>query len=150
MLNRRHFVLRAAFVAVAGLLVEVAAAVAEPPALPPATKKRADFAADIKPLLTTHCHKCHGASKQEGGLRLDRRDEALNGGDSGPAFVSGKSAESLLIKYVAGADPDVLMPPEGDKLTDEQIGLLRGWIDQGANWPKDDKAAADRRYTTAQ
>ncbi|MBC8116680.1 MAG: PSD1 domain-containing protein, partial [Candidatus Saccharimonas sp.] len=145
MFNRRHFGPRAACVAVVGLLVGTAASVAEPPALPPATKKKVDFVADIKPLLTTHCHKCHGTSKQEGGLRLDRRDEALNGGDSGPAFVSGKSAESLLIKYVAGVDPDVLMPPEGDKLTDEQIGLLRGWIDQGADWPKDDKAAADRR-----
>ena len=88
-------------------------------------------------VLETHCHKCHGASKREGGLRLDRRDEALNGGDSGPAFISGKSAESRLIKYVAGVDSDELMPPEGDKLTDEQIGLLRGWIDQGADWPAD-------------
>lgn len=145
MFNRRHCCKRAAFIAVVGLLAGTAASVAEPPALPPATKQKVDFVRDIKPLLTTHCHKCHGASKQEGGLRLDRRDEALNGGDSGPAFVSGKSAESLLIKYVAGVDPDVLMPPEGDKLTDEQIGLLRGWIDQGADWPKDDKAAVDPR-----
>ena len=145
MFNRRNHVVSAAFVAVTGLLVGVGVSVAESPVLPPPTKRKVDFAADIKPLLTMHCHKCHGASKQEGGLRLDRRDEALNGGDSGPAFVSGKSAESLLIKYVAGIDPDVLMPPEGDKLTDEQIGLLRGWIDQGGDWPKQDKAAVDPR-----
>ena len=144
MFHRRRFRLCALLAVVATLFLRTAAAVAEPPTLPPATKKKVDFVADIKPLLTTHCHKCHGASKQEGGLRLDRRDEALNGGDSGPAFVSGKSAESLLIKYVAGVNPDVLMPPEGDKLTDKQIGLLRGWIDQGADWPKDDKAAADQ------
>ena len=147
MFNRRHVGSRAALVAVVVLVVVTAAQAAEPAALPPATKKKVDFVADIKPLLTMHCHKCHGASKQEGGLRLDRRDEALNGGDSGPAFVSGKSAESLLIKYVAGVDPDVLMPPEGDRLSDEQIGLLRGWIDQGADWPKDDKSAADPRAT---
>lgn len=113
--------------------------------LPPATKKKVDYTKEIKPLLATHCIKCHGASKQEAGLRLDRRDEAFNGGDSGPAFVAGKSAESLLIKYVAGVDPDVLMPPEGDRLSDEQIGLLRGWIDQGADWPKDEKAEIDPR-----
>ena len=130
MFNRRHVGSRAALVAVVVLVVVTAVQAAEPAALPPATKKKVDFVADIKPLLTMHCHKCHGASKQEGGLRLDRRDEALNGGDSGPAFVSGKSAESLLIKYVAGVDPDVLMPPEGDRLSDEQIGLLRGWIDR--------------------
>ena len=143
MFHRRFFLLSALLAAVATFLLRTASAVAEPPALPPATKKKVDFVRDIKPLLTTHCHKCHGASKQEGGLRLDRREEALNGGDSGPAFVANKSAESLLIKYVAGVDPDVLMPPEGDKLTDEQIGLLRGWIDQGADWPKDNKAVAD-------
>ena len=27
------------------------------------------------------------------------------------------------------------MPPKGDPLTPAQIGLLRAWIDQGANWP---------------
>ena len=105
-------------------------------ALPPAAKRAVDFAKDIKPLFRDTCYKCHGASKKEAGLRLDRRDDALNGGDGGPAFVAGKSAESLLIKYVAGVDPDVVMPPEGDKLTDDQIGLLRAWIDQGAKWPE--------------
>lgn len=121
----------------------VAVAFSAEPSLPAATKKKVDFVREIKPLLVTHCHKCHGASKREGGLRLDRRDDALNGGDSGPAFVSGKSAESRIIKYVAGVDPDVLMPPEGDKLTDEQIGLLRGWIDQGADWPAN---TPDKRF----
>ncbi len=113
----------------------VARALSAEPTLPAATKKSVEFIREIKPLLKAHCHKCHGASKRKGGLRLDQRDDALNGGDSGPVIVSGKSAESLLIKYVAGVDPDVLMPPEGDKLTDEQIGLLRGWIDQGVKWP---------------
>lgn len=104
--------------------------------IPPATKRAVSFAREIQPLFREKCHKCHSASRQDSGLRLDRRDDALNGGDSGPAFSAGNSAESLLIKYVAGVDPDVVMPPEGDKLTDEQIGLLRGWIDQGAKWPE--------------
>ena len=109
----------------------------EPGSIPPAAKREVDFIKDIQPLLREKCHKCHGSSRHESGLRLDRRDDALNGGDSGPAFVAGKSAESLLIKYVAGVDSDVVMPPEGDKLSDEQIGLLRAWIDQGAKWPKE-------------
>ena len=104
--------------------------------LPSAAKREVDFAKDIRPLFRESCYKCHGASRKESGLRLDRRDDALNGGDGGPAFVAGNSSESLLIKYVAGIDPDVVMPPEGDKLTDEQIGLLRAWIDQGAKWPE--------------
>ena len=27
------------------------------------------------------------------------------------------------------------MPPDGEPLTKEQIGLIRAWIDQGAKWP---------------
>jgi mono/diheme cytochrome c family protein len=104
--------------------------------IPPPAKRAVDFAKDIQPLFKDKCYKCHGSSRQEAGLRLDRRDDALNGGDSGPMFVSGKSAESRLIQYVAGVDPDVVMPPEGDKLSDEEIGLLRAWIDQGAKWPE--------------
>jgi mono/diheme cytochrome c family protein len=106
-------------------------------AIPPAAKREVDFIKDIQPLFKDHCYKCHGSSRQEGGLRLDRRDDALNGGDGGPVLLVGKSEESKLIKYVAAVDPDVVMPPEGDKLSDEKIGLLRAWIDQGAKWPKD-------------
>lgn len=104
---------------------------------PVPAKRAVDFRKDIEPLFRDHCYRCHGAERREAGLRLDRREEALNGGDQGPAFVAGKSAESLLIKMVAGVDPDVLMPPEGERLTDEQVGLLRAWIDQGASWPRE-------------
>lgn len=110
---------------------------AEGRVIPPASKKKIVFTKDIQPLLKEHCYRCHGPSKSEARLRLDRKDDALNGGDSGPAFQAGKSEESLLIKMVAGVDPDVLMPPEGEKLTDDQIGLLRAWIDQGIDWPKE-------------
>lgn len=105
--------------------------------LPPPAKRKVDFRKDVEPLFRSHCIRCHGAARVEAGFRLDRRDDALNGGDSGPAFIVKKSDESLLIKLVAGVDPDVLMPPEGDKLSDEQIGILRAWIDQGADWPKE-------------
>ncbi|MDG2391670.1 MAG: hypothetical protein P8M30_20375, partial [Planctomycetaceae bacterium] len=32
------------------------------------------FEARVRPLLVKHCLECHGAKKQEGGLRLDSRD----------------------------------------------------------------------------
>jgi len=105
--------------------------------LPVPVKRAVDFRKDIQPLFRDHCYRCHGAERREAGLRLDLREEALNGGDQGPAFVAGKSADSLLIKMVTGVDPDVLMPPEGERLTDEQVGLLRAWIDQGAEWPRE-------------
>src|SRR5262249_19070759 len=51
----------------------------------------------------------------------------------GPVIVIGKSAESKLIKRVANGDGGLQMPPTGP-LTDEEIGILRAWIDQGADY----------------
>ena len=70
------------------------------------------------------------------GLRLDGRQAALKGGYSGRVIVPGNSAESKLIRLVAGLDAKIVMPPVGEKLTAEEVGLLRGWIDQGAEWPE--------------
>ena len=114
--------------------------------LPPPAVRPVDFAQDIRPLLEKSCVKCHGAEKQKGGYRLDMKDAALHGGDNyAPNIRPGKSAESPLIHFVAGLDPDVKMPSKGDPLTAEQIGLLRAWIDQGAVWPDD--GANDPRKT---
>ena len=70
------------------------------------------------------------------GLRLDSKQAALKGGYSGPVIVPGNSAESKLVQLVAGLDAKIVMPPVGEKLTAEEVGLLRGWIDQGAEWPE--------------
>src|SRR5262245_17041271 len=85
-----------------------------PARLPEASKVTVDFARDIEPLLRKNCYSCHGAELQEGGLRLDQRKRAFEGGDNGAVLVPGKSAESRLLFLVAGLDEDTgLMPPEG-------------------------------------
>src|SRR5262245_37703184 len=95
-----------------------------------------DFARDIQPLLESRCWSCHGPKLQLHKLRLDRRVDALKGGESGaPAIVPGSSAQSLLIKYVSGLDKDVVMPPSGPRLKPAEIDTLRAWIDKGADWP---------------
>ncbi|HKS37357.1 MAG TPA: PSD1 and planctomycete cytochrome C domain-containing protein, partial [Verrucomicrobiae bacterium] len=81
------------------------------------------------------CYGCHGPKKEEAGLRWDVKEVALKGGESGPAIVPGKSAESRMIHLVAGLQDDLVMPAKGERLSAEQIGLLRAWIDQGAGWP---------------
>jgi hypothetical protein len=116
--------------------------------LPPPAAKKVDFAIDIKPLLSKSCFRCHGAEKQEAGLRIDVRKLAMKGADSGPVILPGKSAQSRLIHLVAGIDQDVgRMPPEdaGEALSAEQIGLLRAWIDQGANWPDSADSGSEAR-----
>lgn len=105
--------------------------------LPPAAPRHIDFAKEIQPLFAKYCLRCHGADAQEGGLRLDQKNAALAGGQRGPEIVARKSAESRIVRFVAGVnDEQIVMPPEGNRLTDDEIGRLRAWIDQGATWPE--------------
>lgn len=95
-----------------------------------------DFVRDVQPLLQEHCVKCHGPEKQSGGYRLDVRDIALTGGDHhAPNILPHRAAESPLIRFVSGNDPELTMPPKGPALPSEAVDVLRRWIDQGAAWP---------------
>jgi mono/diheme cytochrome c family protein len=94
-----------------------------------------DFARDIQPIFAASCYVCHGPGDQRGGLRLDAKKDALKGGTSGPVIIAGKSASSRLVHLIAGVDPNDVMPKKGERLTADQVGLLRAWIDQGADWP---------------
>jgi hypothetical protein len=96
---------------------------------------RRHFTERVKPLLETRCVSCHGPDKVKGSLRLDSRAAALKGGDSGPALVPGKPAESLIVQAVMHARPDLEMPPK-DKLTKADIAVLERWIKDGAPWPE--------------
>src|SRR3954468_11299283 len=94
-----------------------------------------DFDRDVKPILEHHCFKCHGPEKQKAGLRLDQKPSALKGGESGePAIVPGNALKSHLLQLVTSNDPDVAMPPKGDRLKPEQIALLQRWVETGAHW----------------
>ncbi|HEY0551469.1 MAG TPA: c-type cytochrome domain-containing protein, partial [Verrucomicrobiae bacterium] len=95
-----------------------------------------DFQRDIQPIFAERCYSCHGVEKQKNNLRLDRKAKALAGGDSGPSIVAGKSGESRLYKYVAGLDPEIVMPAKGERLTSNQVTLIKEWIDAGAMWPE--------------
>ncbi|HXG46077.1 MAG TPA: DUF1549 domain-containing protein, partial [Methylomirabilota bacterium] len=105
--------------------------------LPPPVSRAVDFAKDVEPILAASCYSCHGSRKQESALRLDRKSSGLAGGELHGAaiIVPGMSADSILIQAVAHTHPDLKMPRKGDRLTAEQVGILRAWIDQGANWP---------------
>ncbi len=116
-------------------LADAATSLAPTAKLSPVVSNVIDFARDIQPIFAERCYSCHGAEKQKSGLRLDRKTNALAGGDSGKILQPHKSAESLLIKYVSGLDPEKIMPPKGERLTTNQVALLRAWIDGGAVWP---------------
>ncbi len=106
--------------------------------LPPPAGKTVDFSKDVEPLLESRCYLCHGPQQQMKGLRLDRAEDALRGGESGAVIRPGDSARSRLIQLVAGVVPGQVMPPGGKGLAPDEVGLLRAWIDQGARWPEVD------------
>ncbi len=92
------------------------------------------FEEKVRPILATRCLDCHGPKKEESGLRLDSRQAALDGGDSGErAVVPGEPGRSLLVKAINHAG-DIHMPPD-NKLPPEEIEILTGWIQQGLPWP---------------
>ena len=136
----KNVVLKLCVTAITGLALQVATA-ADPDIskLPPAAKKEGlTFDKDIKPLLENSCLKCHGAEKPKSKYRVDSREAFIKGGDSDEAaVVAGKSEKSPVIHYVADLVADYEMPPldkrdKYPKMTPEQIGILRAWIDQGA------------------
>jgi mono/diheme cytochrome c family protein len=112
------------------------AAAAAADQLPAAANRKVDFNRDIQPIFAGACYDCHGSEKQKGGLRLDQKAAALRGGDSGRLLVRGQHGEeSLLLQAVTGAKEDLAqMPKKRKPLTPDQIGLLRRWIDEGADW----------------
>lgn len=118
--------------------------------LPNPADKQIDFKSDILPLLTTKCHDCHGELTQESDLRMDRKASVLRGGDSGePGMVVGSSEKSHLIRLVAGLEADLRMPPDrSEALTNQEIGVLRAWIDQGATWPGPNGVVDKEKATT--
>src|ERR1041385_5716435 len=119
--------------------------------LPAPAARAVDFAKDIQPILERRCLECHGEKRQRSGYRLDRRGPALRGGESSAAAIlPGKSAESPLVLRVAGLGKEKPMPPRGERLSAESIGILRAWIDQGASWPEtavlSEKARAPKHW----
>ena len=126
------------FLAVLGLnlLPLVAALGPQTLAAFPASTKPVDFQRDIQPLLAERCYDCHSEKRHESGLRLDNQADAIRGGEHGPAWIAGKSAESTLVQVIAGAHAELArMPKKGEPLSADQIGTVRAWIDQGAVWP---------------
>lgn len=112
----------------------------------PASKPEAAefFEKQVRPLLATHCYSCHGAKKQEAGLRLDSRAAAFKGSESGPVLLAGKPEESRLVRAIRYNDKNLQMPPDG-KLPDEAIAALTRWVEIGLPWPEapSDSAASD-------
>ena len=114
---------------------------------PPAVVANASplFESHVRPILKTHCFQCHGEDvKPEAKLDLRLARLIAKGGESGPAFVAGKHAESLLWKRLAAGE----MPPGEKKLSEKERRIIAAWIDAGARTARPEpEAIADDDVT---
>ncbi|HCR28718.1 MAG TPA: hypothetical protein DIV79_01710 [Opitutae bacterium] len=94
-----------------------------------------EFNRDIRPLLSDNCYLCHGPDSEErkADLRLDVPSEAHKS-----AIVPGSADRSEAIARILSLDPEEQMPPpdSGKSLSDDEVDLLRRWIDEGAVYQK--------------
>jgi Planctomycete cytochrome C len=105
----------------------------------PAGEGATVFRENIQPILTGKCLAYHGSDKKKGKLDLSRRATVLVGGESGPAIVPGKPADSLLLQRLSTGE----MPPQ-NPLSQEQIAAFKKWIEAGAPYQNEPLAATRR------
>jgi hypothetical protein len=81
-------------------------------------------------LLNVHCVACHGGVKQAGDISFVYRDQAMT------MIEAGSPDDSTLFQRVTSENDDERMPPaeHGRRLNDEEVSILRRWIEQGAKW----------------
>jgi len=128
-----RFPSKAAYLVAFGVTALRLAASAEEP---PSPEHLAFFESKVRPVLVEHCYKCHSAEaekekKLKGDLFVDTREGLMTGGESGPALVPGKPAESLLMKLIHENE----MPPK-NKLPASAVADLTKWIEMGAPDPR--------------
>ncbi len=92
------------------------------------------FENKVRPILANNCASCHMDGATKGGLAMNSRADLLKGGDSGAAIIPGDPEKSLLLISVHQS-PDLKMPKNGKKLSDEDIASLAEWVRMGAPWP---------------
>ena len=108
----------------------------ERPAKPFTREQLQLYEAEVKPILTKHCLKCHGGGpKIRGGFRLDSREAVLRGGDLGPAALPGDPAQSLLVKAI-----------NYRRARDAALGQIAGARDRGAHALGQGRPAVDAGF----
>lgn len=92
----------------------------------------------VKPIFKQKCEQCHNASKMKGNLRMDEVDLFKKGGKHGAIFVTGNVGESEFIKRILLPESDDdHMPPKGKtQITENELALMKWWIEQGAPFDK--------------
>ena len=106
---------------------------------------KVDFVAQVLPILEKRCVECHKAphtgadgkqKKPKGGVTMDSR-AAIEKSKKGKLIVASKPDDSLLYHSITlPADDEDRMPPakKGDPLPQDQLDLIKKWIEEGADF----------------
>ena len=102
----------------------------------PAAEK-IDFNTQVKPILEAACTHCHGAEKDKGDFRMHTKEDMMKGNENGPGLTPKDLKKSAIYStLILPHDDDMVMPPEKEGMLDKsQIAVIKGWIEQGADWP---------------
>lgn len=90
---------------------------------------------DVIPIMLRRCTACHGLHRQENGLDLRTKATMLRGGKSGPAIVSKRPSDSLLIQKIASGQmppPTRLVEACVKPVEKTELETLTRWIAAGA------------------
>lgn len=92
----------------------------------------------VLPVLEQKCWSCHNASKSKGGLRMHTEALLMKGGKHGAVVEAGNGDKSeLVVRMLLPADDEKRMPPKGKPApTEDEINLIRWWIQSGAHFDK--------------
>jgi cytochrome c5 len=86
------------------------------------------FSGNVFPIFEAKCNKCHGVERVKEGLDMTTYDNLMAGSFNGPVVVPGNADESLLVELIVRGK----MPNRGTKATDEELQIIRDWVNQGA------------------
>ena len=89
----------------------------------------------VRPIIEKKCVSCHNPDVLNGGLDLTTSEMIMKGSDSGSVLESGDASESELFKRVVIEQSNVkFMPPNGVPMNYNEMGILKAWINDGADF----------------
>ncbi len=106
----------------------------------PALPRGVDFWRDVRPLFEVSCIGCHGPKKQSANFRVDRREDFFAAGKGTPLVVPRDPNASRLLAIVSGEVKE-MKDADSHRLRPDEIGLLKAWINAGADWPEKDSTS---------
>lgn len=100
------------------------------------SSKPVSYAAQIQPILNKNCMECHAQGKKgekKSGLNMETYAQLMTGTRFGPVIVPGNSISSTLVRLIdQKADAKINMPHEKGKIPENDIALIKTWINEGA------------------